>query len=179
MGLTLVTPATVFPVTLAEAKSFCRVTTSTEDTLITSLIPAATKYVEEALSLSIAEQTWKLTLDAFTSAIELPRGPVTSVDTVTYADVNGADQAASPDLYTVDLTSDRQWLVLNSSESWPSTLNAVNAVSVTYTAGMELEQAHPLRLAILFLVAHYYERNDAAVPGIVDDLMSSYRRVFV
>lgn len=185
MGLTLVTPPTEWPVTLAEAKAQCRVTDTSEDGLIETYIKAATRYVEQTLGTSIAEQTWKLTLDEFSDAIELLRGPVISVDTFQYYDADGLTQTVDAGLYSTDLTSRSQWLVLNSDESWPTVLDAVNAVSVTYTAGMETVP-DDLRAAILLLVGTWYGQREtisdkpvSQVPFAVDALLQTYRMIFV
>ncbi len=181
MGLTLLTPATVFPVTLTEAKAQCRVTHDDEDDYITGLIAAATRYVEQNLSASIAEQEWKLTLDEFADTIELPRGPVTSVDSVEYVDANGDTQTASTSLYTVDLSSRSPWIVRNSDASWPATMAGINMVSITYTAGMgtvpdDIKHAIQVQIQLLYergadpKIAEYQERAIAS-------LLQSYRWV--
>lgn len=183
MGLTLVTPPTVWPVTLAEAKTQVRVTHTAEDSYISTLIKAATRYVEQTLSMSIAEQTWQLTLDAFADAIELPRGPVQSVDEFEYLDSDGLPVAVSDDLYTADFVSRSPWLVLNSGESWPTTLDAVNVVAITYTAGMETVP-EDLRHAILVQIQLLYERgSDPKIAEYqqkaVESLLGTYRAVLV
>lgn len=187
MGLTLLTPATVFPVTLVEARAQCRVTSTDEDTLIEGYVRAATRHVENALSLSIAEQTWKLTLDEFSDAIELLRGPVVSVQSVQYVDEDGVTQTLDADLYTVDLTSDQQWLVRNSDATYPSLLDGVNAVAITYTAGMGTVP-DDLKHAILMLIAHWHSSRAATetgnvipreVPFATAALIQPYRRVLV
>ncbi len=183
MGLTLITPPTVWPVTVAEAKVQCRVRSSDEDGLIEAYIKAATRHLEQTLGISIATQTWKLTLDEFSDAIELLRGPVTAVSSVEYSDEAGLTQTADPGIYTVDLEGG--WVVLNSDESWPDTLDGVNAVSVTYTAGTTEDD--DLRHAILLLVGHWYSVRETvsvgntgtSMPFAVEALTQPYRRMFV
>ncbi len=190
MGLTLITPPAADPVSLAEAKAQVRVQASNtdEDTLITRLISAATRHIERSLDLSLMERTYRLTLDAFTDAIELPRGPVSAVNSVKYFDAEGVEQTVSDDDYTTDLTSIRNWVVLNSGSSWPATLNAVNAVSVEYVAGFDTlpTEYDDLRHAILLLIGHWYLAREAVsadamkeVPLAVDALMQAYRTVYV
>lgn len=189
MSLTLVTPPTLWPVTLAEAKQQCRVSHDDENGLIEAYIKAATNHVERILDLSLMERTWRLTLDTFSDAIELPRGPVQSVTSVQYVDEDGATQTFSSDDYTTDLLGTRQWVVLNSDASWPTILDAVNAVSVTYVAGFdELPDTFAdLKAAILLLVAHWFENRSAVVVGntptelplAVDALMHSHRLILV
>lgn len=185
MGLILVTPPTEWPVSLDEAKAQLRVTSDAEDALIEGYIRAATKYVEQTLSVSISEQQWQLTLDSFTDTIELPRGPVTEIDSVEYVDVDGATQTVDGDIYSIDLFSRSQWLVLNSDETWPDTLSAVNTVIVTYTAGME-QVPDDLKHAILLLIGAWHqnrsglsERQVHAAPLAVEALLQGHRFIFV
>ena len=63
MSLKLVTAASTYPVTLAEAKLHLRVDSTDEDTLITALITAATEMCEQKTGRAIMQQTWDVTLD--------------------------------------------------------------------------------------------------------------------
>ncbi|MES2903854.1 MAG: head-tail connector protein [Pseudomonadota bacterium] len=189
MGLMLLTPPTSDPLTLAEAKAQCRVLHDDEDALIARLVTAATRHVERALSLSLIERTYVLTLDSFSDAIELPRGPVASVTSLTYSDADGVTQTVSAADYTVDLVSRPQWLVRNSSASWPATLDGVNVVSVQYVAGFDELPAEyeDLKHAIALLVGHFYANREAVtadrqateVPMAVEALMQPFRMVLV
>lgn len=190
MGLTLVTPPTADPVSLEEAKAQVRVHQDDEDAYIASLITAATRHVERTLGISLMERTYKLTLDAFADAIELPRGPVSSVTSVQYVDVGGLTQTVATDAYSTDLISaPRQWLVRNSGATWPTTIDAVNAVSVTYVAGYDELPAElaDLKHAILLLVGHWYAQRETVnvgnivseVPLAFDALVQPHRMVMV
>lgn len=189
MGLTLITPPTQYPVTLAEAKRQVRVRHDDEDALITSLIAAATAHIESTLDLSLMTQTWALTLDAFSDAIELFRGPVQDIVSVQYSDEDGLTQTVSVDDYTADLLGRRYWVVLNSDTSWPDILDAVNAVTVTYTAGFDELPARyaDLKHAILLLVGHWFENRGAGevghlvseLPFAVSALLQPHRLVTV
>lgn len=185
----MLTPATVFPLMLAEAKAQCRVLHTDEDTLIARLVTAATRHVERALSLSLMARTYVLKLDGFSDAIELPRGPVTSVTSLTYSDLDGITQTVSAADYTVDLVSRPQWLVRNSTASWPTTLDGVNVVSVQYVAGFAVLPAEyeDLKHAIALLVGHWYANREAVtadrqateVPMAVESLIQPFRMVLV
>ncbi len=183
MGLTLVTPPTVWPVTLDEAKAQCRVRHSDEDGLLDRLIAAAIGHIEKELSISIAEQTWELSLDAFSDAIELRRGPVISVTSVKYSDADGIEQTVSASDYTTDFTSERPWVVLNSDASWPDTLDGINAVRVRYVAGMAIVPPS-LKHAALVGIQRMFERgadprSDAELERAFESLLQPFRRVLV
>lgn len=172
MGLTLLTPPDDEPVTLIEAKAQCRVLHSDEDTYIETLISAAARYVERYVGRSLTERQWKLTLDEFSDSIELPMGPVTAIDAVEYVDADGDTIAIDAANYTLDSTSEPQWLVRNSAYNWPGTLGAVNVVSVTYTAGFATLPAQyaDLKIAVLLLIGHWYRNREAVSEGTVNTM---------
>ena len=183
MGLIVTTPPTVWPVLLAEAKQHLRVSASDEDAQIGVLIKSAVRHIENTLGRTLAVQSYRLTLDAFADAIELPRGPVASVESVKYIDVNGAEQTIPTSVYTVDVVSRKQWVVLNAGETWPETLDAINVVTVDYTAG---DTPEDLFHAVLFLIGHFYLNREAAterggqeLPLAVDSLLLPYRDVWI
>ena len=164
MGLTLLTPAASYPVTRAESKLHCRVDGTADDGLIDGLIAAATDYVEQYTGRAIMGQTWKLSLDAFSESILLPKGPVQSVTSVQYFDTNGDIQTASASLYTFDAASDPSWIVVNSDVSWPDTLDGVNAVNVTFVAGYSSVPA-AIKKACLLLIGDWYRGRENTLIG--------------
>lgn len=175
MPLTLVTPPTTYPVTLEEAKSHLRVDHAFEDSYIQKLIAVATAHFDgwdNILGRALSPQTWMLTYDTFPSgAVDLILKPVISVDEVEYDDVDGNPQVVSPVDYYVDTVNG--WLVLNSDASWPSTLDAVNATRITFTAGYAdipgpSETSDPvsgvpiqIQQAILLMVGYFFKNREA------------------
>ena len=182
MGLTLIVPPTpVIP--LAEVKLHLRVDHADEDAMIDGYLAAATGLVESYLGRSLGEQIWRLTLDGFTDAIALPRGPVGSVTSVNYRDVDGLAQVVDPALWEADLISDPQWIVRRSSAVWPVPLSAVNAVWIDYTTGYGVLPA-PIRAALLLLTGFLYDSREGG-PGMDIDprsapgvLLSNFRTYF-
>ncbi len=181
MPVSVITPPTAFPVTAAEVKTWCRIDGTAQDAEVDGLIAAATSYVEDYTGRALMTQTLKLSLDAFTDSIELSRGPVQSVTSVVYDDPDGVQQTLSADDYTVDLTSDPQWLVRNSDSSWPTIIDAVNAVRITYVAGYStLPPA--IKQAIMFLISQwndnrtpFSERVPTELPNTVAALLVNHR----
>lgn len=188
MGLTLITPASTLPVSLSAVKAHCGIEDSASDVVIEALRRAAHGHVERVLGRGLGTATWLLTLDEFADTIELPGGPVTAVNAAEfkYRDAAGAVQVVDAGLYSLDLTSDPQWLVRNWEASWPATLNAMGAVSVQFTAGWD-ETTLPgdLALAVLLLAANWFANREAVnvgnitskMPYGVDDLLWPYRRI--
>jgi uncharacterized phiE125 gp8 family phage protein len=182
---TLITPPTAWPVTLAEAKEQVEYLQDDRDAYLETLIRAATAYVEKSLTLSITNKRYQVTLDRFTDTIHLPRGPVTAVESVIYVDELGDSTVIDPANYTVDLTSREQWIVRNTDYAWPATFDGINALSITYTVGME-NVPEDLRHAILLLIGHWFNNRETVavgnvavqeVPFAVDALLQNYRWV--
>jgi len=103
MGLKLVTPPSVEPITLSEAKLHLRVIQDNEDALIESLITAAREYCEDFQNRAYVEQTWKLTFDEWPEfPFELPKPPLISVEKIEYKDDEGNVTEWDDDNYVVD-----------------------------------------------------------------------------
>lgn len=186
MGLSLVTAPTAMPVTRNEAKLHCRIDGNDEDTLIDGLIAAATDFVEKYTGSAIMTQTWRLTLDKFEDTILLPIGPVQAVNSITYYDVNGAQQNLSATVYQVDLTNDPQRIVRSPEAEWPSVDDRVNAISVTFTSGSAVAPTS-IKQSLLLLIGDWYRNRENTIVGAgstatpqmpfaVHALLSNYRR---
>lgn len=165
-------PATE-PVTLAEAKAHLRVTESDDDTYITTLTEAAREYCENYVKRQFVTATYTLTMDAFPlsgGAIQIPRPPLQSVTSITYTDTAGDGQTWSSTEYSVDAPG--AWVgrvVEANSESYPSTLDELASVVVTFVAGYGAAAAVPsaLKQAILILVSHWYCNREPVVIGTI------------
>lgn len=68
----------VEPVTLAEAKNYCRVTTTADDTQIELMIKSAREAIEVATGLSLIPKGAVVWFTNFDGKFELPYGPVVS-----------------------------------------------------------------------------------------------------
>lgn len=70
-----ITPV-VEPVTLAEAKNYCRVTTAADDTLITMLIKQAREAIEVATGLSLIPKDITTYFNNIGGNFDIPFGPI-------------------------------------------------------------------------------------------------------
>ena len=75
------------PVTIAEAKQYCRVDNTVEDDLFAELITQSRQAVEKAANISITPKTITLWFTNNAGNFQLPFGPVTSFTSLT--DQNG------------------------------------------------------------------------------------------
>lgn len=173
------------PVTLAEAKANSRVDTDDEDSLFSAWIATARELIEKRLGRQFVTAEFTLSLDRFPCArgglIELPAGPLQTIDEIRYVDGDGDEQTLDDALYEFDAVTQPGRLLPVDGESWPDTAAKLAAVEIDFTAGYGDAAAVPARIkqAILLLVNHWYENRGAvgrigeAIAFSVDALIGS------
>lgn len=176
MGALLVTPPSVEPITLADAKLHLRVIDASEDSLIGVFIAAARQHVEEYTQRRLINQTWSVTFDGFTMPaacvygsvaanwLELPFAPASSITGVTYVDGNGVTQTLAPATYSLDAGSSIPRLL--NLGAWPSTKQTSNAVAATVVFGYGAtpeDVPAAIRAAMLLLLGNWYANREAVV----------------
>lgn len=178
--------ATVEPVTVDQAKLHSRIEVDDDDALLAIYITAARQYCEEVTGRALLQQTWRLGLERFpqygwhhnrpslpgglphwrTPDIYLPRPKLIGIASVTYLDLSGNRQTLDPSQYVVDLDGEPARISPALGCFWPPTLWYRAAIQVTYNAGYGSDPSTvpaALKLAILQLVAHWYENREATV----------------
>lgn len=144
------------PVTLAEAKAWCRIDTTDEDALVTALIAAARLQVESLTGRALVTQSWRLTT--------CPRGLVVALPVIPVSALTDAPDGAV-------LQGDAVLLATRES----------GEITIDYTAGYGAAADVPqdLKQAVLTLVAFWFENRDslAATPQNFERLIASYARV--
>jgi uncharacterized phiE125 gp8 family phage protein len=184
------------PVTLSEAKTHLRVDSTAEDTLIESLIDAATAYIDgpKGIGRALVDQQWDLRLDCFPwGRIILPLVPVRTVDEITYTDTAGNTQTLASSRYIASVEREPATIEPEYNENWPSTRLVADAVKVRFTAGYEADTGSSptdyganipgdLKAAVLLLIAHLYENRSAVMadsmqtlPMAVEHILARYR----
>ncbi|HEX2529820.1 MAG TPA: phage head-tail connector protein [Geminicoccus sp.] len=179
--LTLVTPPVSLPVTVQEAKDFCRVTHDDEDAGIAAMIGAATAALdgpEGLLGRALMTQTWRLTLDRFPPMISVPMPPCQAVTSISYLDATGIEWVLSPDAYEVTGLGGHIAAKIRPlrGTSWPRARYGDGAVQVEFVAGWSVVPER-LRQAILAHVSSMYDGREcqAGMTAGYDDLVRSYR----
>ena len=138
MNIELVTAPSLYPITLAEAKSHLNVDHANHDTLIKGLIRSATARAEQFLHRRLVTQTWKYYLDNWPSGLffELPFGRLQSVTSVKYKDEDGTESTMTASEYIVDTQSEPGLIELDYEESWPDgTLYPNNPIKTEFICG--------------------------------------------
>jgi uncharacterized phiE125 gp8 family phage protein len=188
MPYSLHTAATAEPVSLDDLKDHLRITGNDEDLYLSGIISAARSIVETRTRRQLFTATWLLKMDSFADCrhtdgwtIRLEKVPVASVTSIVYLDTGGTSTTLSSSLYTTDLFSEPPRITPAYSQTWPSTRNIVNAVTVQFVAGaaaaaVPVEAKHAIKL----LCGLMYENREAALdinmvklPMALDALLSS------
>jgi uncharacterized phiE125 gp8 family phage protein len=179
------------PVTVDQAKAHARINTDDDDALLATYITAARQYCEKITGRAFLTQTWRLSLEHFPfwryrprgvastqhyhwagvpnwwrPVILLPRPNLIAVSSITYLDTTGAEQTLDSSLYLVDTDGLPGAVQPQYNATWPFTTIQRGAVKVTYTAGYGDDPEDvpaTLQLAILQLVAHWYENRESTV----------------
>ncbi len=158
------------PVTTAEAKLHLRVEDdSTEDSLIALYIKAAREYVERYTRRALVQQSLRDNFDCFAEEMILSRGPVQSVNSITYFDQNGDQQTLSTSAYETDTVEEPGRVVRAYNATYPVTRdNKPNCIQIDYTAGYE-DDASPtdasgvpdaIKHAMLLIIGDSYENRE-------------------
>lgn len=187
MALVLTRAPTTEPVSLADIKAHLRITGTSEDVVLSSLLLTSRLHVETALGLALTSQGWMVTLDDWPPAgvLHLPIRPLLSVDAVRVLPASGAPAVLHPSTYVVDTTGWRGRIVRAFGADWPRPGKAANGIEIDMTAGFGAAASDvpaPIRQALLLLVAHWYERRDpidigakeTRIPAAVSSLLEPY-----
>lgn len=151
------------PVSLNEAKNFCRVTNTADDSLLTGLITAARVHAENVTGRCLAQRQFILVLDRFirhhlhdhtgiwfldgslffqrnhlNHEIKLPYAPLKNVVSIRYIATDGTAVTLNPDTdFIVDRISEPGRIFPPHGQQWPAALHVCNSIEVTYTAGYD------------------------------------------
>ena len=181
-----ITPPSVEPLTLAEAKAHMRLDAADEDALITALISVARNCLEHVTGLCLMSQGRRLYLDGWPAngIVRIAHGPVISVDAVTVYDVDGTPEILSLDGQWLDGVSRpaRFWLPRQVAPG-----RAMNGIEVDFTAGFgetgadvpdELKRAMLMHVALMFSYRGVVSASDqpAAMPEGYARLVAPYTR---
>ena len=187
MVLKLVTGPAVEPLTTDEAKLHLKVTGSTEDAYIDSLVKAARTNVERYLGRALITQTWRAYSDYWQDCLNLALAPVISVTSVKYYDETESLTPLDSSLYYADIISEPGKIVRKYDSVYPELEEErPNAVVVEFVAGYgsaSTDIPSDIIHAIRLLVADYYDNKGEVVvgtiavriPGHIKNLLHSYR----
>ena len=131
----ITSPPSAEPISLTEAKLHLRVTDTTDNNLITSLIQVAREYCEGFQNRTYVATGFGLKLDDWADVIDIPRPPMWGVSSITYIDTGGDSQTLASTVYTFDKVSEPARLYLDYAQNWPTFRGLRNAITINFTAG--------------------------------------------
>lgn len=134
----IVTPPAAYPVTLAEAKAWCRTfgDITAEDAIFDMLIAAMVNHAEQIVTgRAYVERTLELNLPCFGQCIELPFPPLLEIESIKYTDINRTEQTVDPATYEIDTVSEPGRVQPVWGAYWPAVGPGFNPVRIRYRAG--------------------------------------------
>lgn len=160
---TLVTAPASEPITLAEARKQLELANddTTHSDHLTLLIQAAREQWEHDTDSACLTQTWSVNLPYFSgSSIALPKRPIQSITSITYYDSAEASQTLATSVYAFDAAARK--VRLKTLQTWPTTYERFDAVTVTFVAGYASAANVPAihKQAMRLLISHYFENRD-------------------
>lgn len=191
MTLRLITGPATEPVTVARVSAHLNLNHDADSDLITEYIAAARRWVEQYTERALITQQWLLKLDEFPASDEpivVPRPRLLTTDfLLTYTDTDGDSVELDSSEVRLDVYAEPGLIYPLYSETWPTTRDDVNVVSVLYKAGYGAASDVPddIKQAIRILAAHWYKHrepiaageNIANIPLTVESLLAPYRVV--
>ncbi|MCF1472874.1 hypothetical protein FS763_13085 [Agrobacterium vitis] len=134
MTITTLTPPQAEPLTLVDVKAQLKIDTDDEDDLLSGLITAARLHLEAETGLCLMRQSLRLYLDDWpdSEVIQLPKGPVQTIDAVTVFDENGDELHVLLKDHLLDgqARPARLWL-----RERPLPGRPINGIEIDFTAG--------------------------------------------
>jgi len=182
MNSILLTEPTAEPITLAEAKAHLAIDFSDHDEMISAMITAARRHIEQRTRRALVRQKWRIYLDSLSaSEIALEPPPVQEIAQMQYIDgtTSPATQTIAPTVYELD--KPRQVLRLAYGQTWPAPRYQHNAAWVDVWSGYYDSTASPinttvdvptdLRYAILMLVEDLFSNR-----GVQSEIVLNHNR---
>lgn len=167
--VSLVAAPAAEPLTTAEAKEHCRVTSSSDDTYIARLVSAARRRCEQETGRRLITQTWDLKLSEFPNGdlLELQLSPVQSITSVKYYDGVGTQRTWASAEYEL-LAGSVPRLALLPSYSWPAVqIGRAMPIEIRLVCGYGNAAAVPedLKQWMLVMISGMYEKREPIHEG--------------
>ncbi len=182
MPLSLLTPPTALPITLAMLKAELRIEGTDEDAFLQTLIAAATRRVEFECGLALINQSWRLLRDFWPRdrILSIPLHPVRAITSLRVVK-DGVAAIPPEESYSVDLSGRPARIMARCG--FPQPDSGLNTVQVDIDAGFgpgPEDVPADLKLAVCRLAAHWYEDRSGLddcprLPGSVQTLLAPWR----
>ena len=154
--------------TTALAKDFLKIDTTADDTLIDSLIKAATQSCEIYTNRYFLNTVVTQYSDNWLGFYRLYKSPVVSLTHIKYYDTTDTLQTLAGSTYILDNVSQPARIGIAVDQELPDLADRINAVEVKYTVGYGTTSADVpdgIKSAVLITLGNLYENRQSVITG--------------
>ena len=154
--------------TTQEAKDFLKVDTTADDTLIDSLIKAATQSCQIFTNRYFLDTRVTQYSDNWFEFYRLYKSPVTAITHVKYYDTNDTLQTLASSNYILDNISQPARIGISVDGTLPNLADRINAVEVKYSVGYGVTSnlvPEGIKQAVLITIGNWYENRQTVITG--------------
>ena len=172
-------------ISVNDAKDHLRVDLNDDDAYIQSLIDISVAMIEQYTRRFYRAADYKVHLDQFPyDYIDLQFGGINEFTGIRYNDAAGTEVILPTADCDVDLKHEPARIYIAKSKTWPTTENAPNSVTISFSAGSENTDniEKPLVHAMKLLIGHFYENRQTVsdrvhykMPMAIEYLINPYR----
>lgn len=185
MAAILMSAPALEPISVADVKTYLRVSHDDDDAVIASLIAAARGQIEAMTRRGLITQSWRIVGDVWPAdgKLRLRIGPLRTLLAVRVYDASGVAATLDPASFVLDKTTDT---IAAPGWSLPPPGRAQSGIELDVQLGYgpaATDVPEPLRHAIRMLTAHWYDnRGQVAIgqsvpimPPSVNAMIGSFR----
>lgn len=158
---------------IEEFKLHSRIDLDYEDSLLQLVLTMTESWTEKVTGRSFCESTYQYFLDRFpvgAVAIELPRSPLISVDTISYIDfTTGESVTMDPSTYRAPIDGRMTPRITPIyGQTWPRAQDVISGIEIDFTAGLAQDDPDVQALKVLMykVAATLYQYRENIVGGI-------------
>lgn len=162
MPFRVTAPPALEPVTTSELKAYLRVSDTSEDALLGTLITVARQSVEMQTRRPLITQTLTATFADWEEELPLPVGNALAISSVKYKDEANVEQTLAAANYFLLNAEQPGRVVFVDTFAEPNTYARSDAIAVAFTAGYGpavSDVPEALKLAIKMLAAYWFEQR--------------------
>ena len=154
--------------TTTEAKDFLKVDTTADDTLIDSLIKAATQSCQIFTNRYFLSTIVTQYSDKWDGIYTLYKSPVFGINHIKYFDSNDTEQTLASSNYILDNVSQPARIGIAVNGTLPDLADRINAVHVEYKVGYGTTSdfvPEGIKQAVLITIGNWYENRQTVITG--------------
>jgi uncharacterized phiE125 gp8 family phage protein len=180
-NISLVTDATVQPVTLSEMKTFMKVDLTDEEDLITSLIVSARDSLEKFAGVGMTTKIYDYYIQSLEDVISIPLPPLQSIDNFVYNDSSYSETEIDSSNYKVFAYKNnlKSEIVKLNTGTYPTSSATYNPYRIRFSNGYgdtANDVPEGMKTAIKLTVSHWFEnRESQAIPPEAKSIMRMFK----